>query len=131
MSTVIRLEQISKRFRLGVVDRQMLVQEWRSRHGANRDAPKELWALRDINFEVKDGDVLGIIGRNGSGKSTLLKILSRITAPTSGRVLIKGRIASLLEVGTGFHPDLTGKDNVFLNGVILGMSASGGRAQVR
>lgn len=122
MSTVIRLEQISKRFRLGVVDRQMLVQEWRSRHGAKKDAPKELWALRDINFEVKDGDVLGIIGRNGSGKSTLLKILSRITAPTSGRVLIKGRIASLLEVGTGFHPDLTGKDNVYLNGVILGMS---------
>ena len=122
MSTVIRLEQLSKRFRLGVVDRQMLVQEWRSRHGAPNEAPKELWALRDINFEVKDGDVLGVIGRNGSGKSTLLKILSRITAPTSGRVLIKGRIASLLEVGTGFHPDLTGRDNVYLNGVILGMS---------
>ena len=136
--SAIRVEKLSKKYRLGVINRQMLVDQiesWVARRLGRPDphakvfdkatdrmpTPYDFWALQDVSFEINRGDIVGVMGRNGSGKSTLLKLLSRITAPTSGRAFLHGRVASLLEVGTGFNYELTGRENVFLNGSILGL----------
>lgn len=138
--SVIQIENLWKEYRLGVIGHGTLtrdLQSWWARVRGKEDPNAKImpmlkgqekqidgdhfWALRNINLEMKQGEVLGIIGKNGAGKSTLLKILSRVTSPTRGNIKVKGRIASLLEVGTGFHPELTGRENIFMNGTILGM----------
>ena len=128
MPVAIQADGLSKRYRLGEFQaaygtlRESLVHAGRRLTGKeHRSDVKELWALDDVSFRVDEGEVLGVIGRNGAGKSTLLKVLTRITTPTKGRVEIRGRVGSLLEVGTGFHPELTGRENIYLNGAILGM----------
>jgi lipopolysaccharide transport system ATP-binding protein len=135
---IIKVENLSKKYRLGTIGSKTLRADlnrwWAKVRGKDDPLTKvdqtlpalgqktEFWALRDISFEVQEGEAVGIIGMNGAGKSTLLKILSRVTSPTTGQILANGRIASLLEVGTGFHPELTGRENIFLNGAILGMT---------
>ncbi len=151
--TIIKVENLSKQYRLGQIGtgtiREDLNRFWarlrgkedptlkigqsnvlnsKSR-GSEKGDTEYVWALNDVNFDVQQGEVLGIIGKNGAGKSTLLKILSKVTAPTTGSIRVKGRIASLLEVGTGFHPELSGRENIFLNGAILGMTKSEIRAK--
>lgn len=140
MEPIIKIENLSKQYRLGSIGTGTLAHDvtrwWHTVRGKEDPYLKigetndrtavgnsdYVWALEDINFEVQQGEILGIIGKNGAGKSTLLKLLSRVTAPSTGKIICHGRIASLLEVGTGFHPELTGRENIFLNGAILGMT---------
>lgn len=139
MSVAIKVENLSKAYQLGEIGTGTIsrdIERWIARLRGKEDpflkigeandraikgTSDVVWSLKDINFEIQQGDAVGIIGRNGAGKSTLLKILSRVTAPSAGKIKVKGRVASLLEVGTGFHPELTGRENIFLNGAILGM----------
>ena len=121
---IIEINGVSKRYRLGHVGMTTFREELQRLLGQApaRDAVQDFWALREVSFAVEPGSIVGIVGRNGAGKSTLLKILSRITEPTAGEIHLRGRVASLLEVGTGFHPELSGRENIFLNGTILGMT---------
>ena len=132
---VIRVENLGKRYRIGERERYLALRDvlaraisaparlFRARKPASPNGdPTHIWALKDVSFEVRQGEVVGIIGRNGAGKTTLLKILARVTKPTTGHAEVRGRVGSLLEVGTGFHPELTGRENVFLSGAILGMT---------
>ena len=141
MSIAIKIENLSKQYRLGLVSTRTLshdLNRWWQTSILGREDPylkigetniretkgesEYVWALKDINLEVEEGEVLGIIGKNGAGKSTLLKILSKVTSPTAGTIKARGRIASLLEVGTGFHQEMTGRESIYLNGAILGMT---------
>src|SRR5438552_10030823 len=130
----IRAEGLSKRYRIGERQRYLALRDTLSKwvtapvrvlrrlNSGSNGQREHVWALKDVSFEVREGEVVGLIGRNGAGKTTLLKILARVTKPTAGCAQVRGRMGSLLEVGTGFHPELTGRENVFLSGAILGMS---------